>query len=217
MFLLPLFSHHPTFREVYLCGMSCHFPHCSCAQLLCPRCPWHTDVPTGHESWEKKWTQLKDCAVEKYWALPYCSPFCFLFFWAALQFNLTLIYFNSRWITQYCMRIPRTQSYLQRISVTGRISPSQFHTDTAGDLLQHRPHRKEFAVFCSFVISRPVPLSVRCCWDPFLLTVSTKPPTSSSNPWLVPPISSFPSSSLPGGREKRTAFTRWTSTNGRSN
>lgn len=108
--------------------------------------------------------------------------------------------------------------YLLRISVEGRISPSQFHTDTAGALLQHRPHTKGFAVFCSFVPSPPVPLSARCCWDPFLLTVSTSP-SSSSIPALTSSISLYASSSssLPRGTENRTAFTRWTSTNGRSN
>lgn len=108
-------------------------------------------------------------------------------------------------------------AHLQRISVKGRISPSQFHTDTGGDLLQHRPHRMGVAIFCSFIMSRPARLSVRCCWELLLLTVSTYPLPSSSVPPLWPAVSSYASSSLPDGREKRTAFTRWTSTKGRSN
>lgn len=53
--------------------------------------------------------------------------------------------------------------HLHRISVAVSISPSQFHTDTAGALLQHRPHEKGDAAFCLFAVSRPVPHSARCC------------------------------------------------------
>lgn len=66
-------------------------------------------------------------------------------------------------------------------------------------------------------MSCSVPPSERCCRDPLLLTASTYPVSSSPSPRLVPQIVSYPSSSLPPGREKRTALTRWTSTNGRSN
>lgn len=120
------------------------------------------------------------------------------------------------WASRHYEKYPRHQ-YLQRISVTDKISPSQFHTDAAGALLQHRPHRRELVVFCSFAMSRSVPPSERCCLDPLLLTASTYPVSSSSSPRLVPQIASYPSSSLPPGREKRTALTRWTSTNGKSN
>lgn len=63
-------------------------------------------------------------------------------------------------------------SNLQRISVKGRISPSQFHTDTDGDLLQHRPHRKGLTVFWWLLVSCPGPLSDSRCWEPLQLPVS---------------------------------------------
>lgn len=129
--------------------------------------------------------------------------------WAAVYNHKSKIQYKMTKNTA-CMVV---LSYLLIMLVNGRISPSQFHTDAAGALLQHRPHRKGVADFCSFAISCPMLLSVSCCWDPFLLIVSTCPLSSSSNP----PVSSNASSSLPAGREKRTAFTRWTSTNGRSN
>lgn len=108
--------------------------------------------------------------------------------------NITWIY--CKWLLMdavvYIATMRFSNIYLQRISVNDSISPSQFHTDTAGDLRQHRPHRKEGGVFCSLYIS----LSTRCCWDPLWLTVSTLHTLCSlSTATLGLPISWYASSS----------------------
>lgn len=92
--------------------------------------------------------------------------------WILKRSEFALLFFKKKcsvvWVESYSR-----EAHLQKTSVTGRISPSQFHTDTAGGLPQHRPHRKESGVFCLSVTSLPELFSVRCIWDPLLLALST--------------------------------------------
>ena len=113
-------------------------------------------------------------------------------------------------------------SHLHWISEKGRISPSQFHTETDGVSLQQGPQKRAFLPLQSpLSLYAPLPLSVSCCWDPVLLLVSMSITHCvswfSRSPVAPLSMSSHPSSSSPGGREKRNAFTRCTSTKGRSN
>ena len=111
--------------------------------------------------------------------------------------------------------------YLHEISVWGRSSPSQFHTETAGGLLQQRPHRKSL-FFLLFGVPRSRAGPARCCWELLLLGPCTPglsgcSITPSSMFCSVLSSSSSSSWSSPRGRENRTALTRCTSTKGRSN
>lgn len=125
------------------------------------------------------------------------------------------------WIS---LLLSHTTTYLHEISVWGRISPSQFHTDTERGLVQQGPHAKP----CLFNLLVSLPLSfhpARCCCEwPAMLPLNSFSGSSSSlsaEVWISRlasfSYSSSSSSASPGGRENRTALTRWTSTKGRSN
>ncbi len=90
--------------------------------------------------------------------------------------------------------------------------------------MQQGPHTKP-CLFTPLIVTFPLSfLPARCCceWPAMLLLLSFSGSSStlSAEAWISrspsSPTSSS-SSSSPGGRENRTALTRWTSTKGRSN
>ena len=176
----PPFSHCQSFRLHYLVqNILSHLLSCSLLQL-CTAAPSSMPLAYRRTNWpwilREEVNTVKTCAAEKYSWLSTCALFSLLL---SVCYWMIKLHYTSIWTStvQYHMTTQNTEwtvelSHLQLISVLGRISPSQFHTDTAGALLQHRPHRKGVAVFCSLVVCRFVHPSARCCWDPFLLTVS---------------------------------------------
>ncbi len=89
--------------------------------------------------------------------------------------------------------------------------------------MQQGPHTKP-CLFTPLIVTFPLSfLPARCCceWPAMLLLLSFSGSSStlSAEAWISrsPSSPTSSSSSSPGGRENRTALTRWTSTKGRSN